>query len=150
MRLLPLFALAFPVFELAVLIKVGSELGILLTFALLFAGVMAGSFLLRIAGPATLWRMRARLQSGERPEQDMLDGLMMALAGILLIFPGFISDLIAVFCLLPITRNLLLQRASKGRWQSVPPQERDWQQSRPSQSSAHQPQTLEGEWERRD
>lgn len=151
MRLLPLLVLLFPVLELAILIKVGSELGVLLTFVLLFIAAAAGIFLMRIAGPATMLRMRARLQSGEQPEQEMLGGLMLGLAGLLLLIPGFISDFLAILCLLPVTRSLLLDRVGRKVWQGRSVHDTDFSQGgeQPAQRQTP-PQTIEGEWERRD
>jgi UPF0716 family protein affecting phage T7 exclusion len=62
---------------------------------------MLGVFVLRIAGLATALRARESLNRGELPAQTMLEGLMLALAGGLLILPGFISDVLGLIMLLP-------------------------------------------------
>ena len=146
MRVLLFVFILFPLLELALLIKVGSSIGVLTTLLLVIASALVGGFLLRIAGPATAWRARARLLSGEAPEQEILDGLLMALGGFLLLLPGFLSDVLGVLCLLPFTRHLLRKRlflraAQRSAHAAQPGQEA------PKQS---RPQVIEGEWERRD
>lgn len=145
MRLLLLAFILFPLLELAVLIQVGSSIGVLATLLLILAGVMAGGFLLRIAGPVTVWRARAGLLDGEAPEQEMLGGLLLALGGVLLLLPGFISDILGILCLLPFTRHLLCRRL-KRRAECFQAQSGQAERE-PSRSS---PQIIEGEWERRD
>ncbi|MCQ4346010.1 FxsA family protein [Pseudomonas stutzeri] len=135
----------FPLLELALLIVVGSHIGVLATLLLVIAGALAGGFLLRIAGPATAWRARARLLAGEPPEQEMLDGLLLALGGFLLLLPGFVSDALGILCLLPFTRRSLRQRLLRGaarrRPQSGPA---------PHEPGQSRPQVIEGEWRRHD
>ncbi len=146
MRVLLFVFILFPLLELALLIKVGSSIGVLTTLLLVIASALVGGFLLRIAGPATAWRARARLLSGEAPEQEMLDGLLMALGGFLLLLPGFLSDVLGVLCLLPFTRHLLRKRLGLRAAQ------RSAHTSQPGQEAPKQPrpQVIEGEWERRD
>lgn len=146
MRVLLFAFILFPLLELAVLIKVGSSIGVLPTLLLLIASALAGGFVLRIAGPATAWRARARLLSGEPPEQEMLDGLLLALGGFLLLLPGFISDVLGLLCLLPFTRHLLHQRLSRRAGQ----RSQSAFQARQGEQGGSRPQIIEGEWERRD
>jgi len=155
MRVLLFAFILFPLLELALLIKVGSSIGVLTTLLLVIGSALVGGFLLRIAGPATAWRARARLLSGEAPEQEMLDGLLMALGGFLLLLPGFLSDVLGVLCLLPFTRHLLRKRlglraqrfaqSSMHADHSDPAGQPGQEASKPSR-----PQVIEGEWERRD
>ncbi len=146
MHLLPFVFILFPLLELALLIQVGSSIGVLATLLLIIASALVGGFLLRIAGPATAWRARARLLSGEMPEQEVLDGLLMALGGFLLLLPGFISDLLGLFCLLPFTRHLLKRRLSRrARQHSARGPQAGEDGSAPSR-----PQIIEGEWKRHD
>ncbi|OEC47188.1 membrane protein FxsA [Pseudomonas sp. 1D4] len=110
MRVFAFLFLLFPLIELAVLIKVGSVIGVFPTLLLLVATALLGSFMLRIAGVATAWRARERLARGELPEQEMLEGLMIAVGGGLLLLPGFISDLFGLVCIIPFTRRLVIRR----------------------------------------
>ncbi|WP_455230313.1 FxsA family protein [Geopseudomonas aromaticivorans] len=146
MHLLPFVFILFPLLELALLIQVGSSIGVLATLLLIIAGALVGGFLLRIAGPATAWRARARLLSGEMPEQEVLDGLLMALGGFLLLLPGFISDLLGLFCLLPFTRHLLKRRLSRRATQYSARAAQAGQDG----SAPARPQIIEGEWKRHD
>lgn len=155
MRVLLFVFILFPLLELALLIKVGGSIGVLPTLLLIVAGVLVGGFLLRIAGPATAWRARARLLAGEQPEQEMLDGLLIALGGLLLLLPGFISDVLGLFCLLPFTRHLLRRRLNLRAQQFA----RDAAQPGPSaapgqpgqeRAQPSRPQVIEGEWRRHD
>lgn len=99
MRIFMLLFLLFPLAELFLLIKVGSEIGALATILLLIISGLAGILLMRLAGFATAWRARERLAHGELPEREMLEGLMMAVGGGLLFLPGFISDVLALVIL---------------------------------------------------
>ncbi|WP_165674428.1 FxsA family protein [Metapseudomonas otitidis] len=110
MRVFAFLFLLLPLIELAVLIKVGSVIGVFPTLLLLVATALLGSFMLRIAGVATAWRARERLARGELPEQEMLEGLMIAVGGGLLLLPGFISDLFGLVCIIPFTRRLVIRR----------------------------------------
>lgn len=110
MRLFLLLFLLFPLLELVVMIKVGGAIGALAVVLLIVGSGILGVTLIRIAGPAMALRARERLARGEMPEAAMLEGLMLAVGGLLLLFPGFLSDALAVVCLLPMTRNLLLRK----------------------------------------
>lgn len=146
MRVLLFAFILFPMLELAVLIKVGSSIGVLATLLLVVASALIGGFILRIAGPATAWRARERLLSGEAPEQEMFDGVLLALGGFLILLPGFISDALGLLCLLPFTRHLLYRRLIRSA------SRRAGQASQAGQNGADAPrvQIIEGEWERRD
>lgn len=87
--------------------------GFLWTFLLVVATSMLGLFVMRVAGFATGLRARESLARGELPAQEMLEGLMVAVGGGLLLLPGFISDILGVICLLPITRRLLISKVRR-------------------------------------
>lgn len=110
MRLFLIAFLLFPFIELALLIQVGSAIGVLPTLLLVIGSGVLGVLLLRVAGVATAWRARERLARGELPEQEMLEGLLIAVGGGLLLLPGFVSDLFGLLCLLPVTRRLVVRR----------------------------------------
>ncbi len=106
MRPFLLLFLLFPVLELFVFVKVSGAIGFFPALLLIILGSMLGVLVLRVAGLATALRARESLNRGELPAQTMLEGLMMALAGGLLILPGFISDVVGLVMLLPFTRKL--------------------------------------------
>jgi UPF0716 protein FxsA len=153
MRIFLLLFLLFPLAELALLIKVGSSIGVLPTILLLVISGMAGILLLRLAGFATAWRARERLARGELPEREMLQGLMMAVAGGLLFLPGFLSDIIALLVLFPPSRKLFLgivRRRVEAQAERRRAFADDLRQQQEHSAGPQRPNVIEGEWERRD
>ncbi len=154
MRAFLFLFLLFPLIELALLIQVGSAIGVLPTLLLVIATAVLGSILLRVAGVATAWRAREKLARGELPEQEMLEGLLIAVGGGLLLLPGFISDIFGAFCLIPFTRRLLVDKVRLRAAEQAMRQRAffDDQAARSGQTrpGASQPNVLEGEYERRD
>lgn len=154
MRVFLFLFLLFPIIELAVLIQVGSAIGVFPTLLLVIGTAVLGSVLLRVAGIATAWRARERLSRGELPEQEMLEGLLIAVGGGLLILPGFISDLFGVLCLIPFTRRLLVGKIRRRAEEQALRQRAffDDAAARAGQSGRDgtRPNVLEGEYERRD
>lgn len=113
---MPVFLLLFiilPVAELAVLIQVGSVIGVLNTVGLVFLTAVIGAWLLRQQGLATLLRANERLNSGELPAREVAEGLILAVGGAMLLTPGFITDTFGFLCLLPGTRHWLAAQALK-------------------------------------
>lgn len=143
--------LLLPVLELALLIQVGSAIGVLPTLGLIILSAVLGILLLRVAGLATAWRARERLARGELPEREMFDGLLLVLGGLLLLLPGFISDLFGLLCVLPFSRHLLLGRLQRQQQEQAARQRAfadDLAGAR--DASAQRPQVIEGEYQRRD
>ena len=112
MPLLLLFVI-MPVLEMWVLIEVGSEIGALTTIGLVLLTAMIGLALLRRQGISTLTRANQRMQSGQLPAQEMVEGIFLAVGGALLLTPGFITDAIGFACLLPGIRHLIIGRLLK-------------------------------------
>lgn len=110
MRAFLLLFLLFPVLELYVFFKVSTAIGFFPALLLIIAGSALGVLVMRVAGLATVLRTRASLQRGELPAEQMFNGLVTAVGGVLLIVPGFVSDLLAVLCLLPFTRHFLIRK----------------------------------------
>lgn len=104
MRFLLLF-FAIPVIEIACLIKVGQSLGVFTTLLLLIVSTMLGIFLLRVQGIFTLLTLQQSMQQGDLPTEDMLAGMLLAVAGILFIIPGFVTSGIGFVFLLPVVRR---------------------------------------------
>jgi UPF0716 protein FxsA len=103
--LLPLIVLSLG--EIAVFILVGDAIGVWRTVALVFLSILAGLLVLRVQGVMTLVRVRDALRRGEAPEVELFDGACLLVAGILLMIPGFLTDIVALLLLLPLVRNLL-------------------------------------------
>ncbi len=95
-----------PVLELAVAIEVGRWAGALPTLGALLLIAVLGVMIVRRQG-AVAWRsLNSSLQAGRPPSRDVADGAVLVLAGVLLILPGFVSDVLALLLLFPLTRPL--------------------------------------------
>ena len=103
--ILLLLFIGVPVIEIYVLIQVGHEIGALWTIVLLFAIAALGSALLRLQGLATLAQVQAALARGELPTEAILEGLVLLLAGVLMVTPGFVTDIAGFLFLLPALRR---------------------------------------------
>lgn len=108
MRFLVLLFIVVPIVEMWVLIEVGSAIGALSTIALVFLTAAIGLALLRQQGINTLLKVNFRMERGELPAGEILEGVMLAVGGALLLTPGFITDAIGFCCLLPFTRKALV------------------------------------------
>jgi UPF0716 protein FxsA len=104
--LLLLFLLV-PFAELYVLIQVGHVIGALPTIAVLIAVSIVGAWLVKREGFATLARARERIDAGELPGRELVDGVLILFAGALLVSPGFLTDVVGVLLLLPPVRAAL-------------------------------------------
>jgi UPF0716 protein FxsA len=102
--LLLLFVL-IPVIELSVLIEVGDAIGALSTVALVFLTAIIGVSLVRSQGLSTLMQVQQKLARGEAPGKEIVEGMMLAAAGVLLLIPGFVTDFIGLLLLTPFTRS---------------------------------------------
>ena len=107
-RLFILFAVV-PVIEVYLLIKVGSLIGALPTVALLLAISMVGAWLVRHQGFELMRRIQAELAQGRLPAAELLDGAMVLVGGVLLLTPGFFTDFLGLFFLIPVTRAIIKQ-----------------------------------------
>jgi UPF0716 protein FxsA len=108
--LIILALLALPFIEIAVFIKVGELIGVWPTVALALLGSGAGVIVVRAAGFAMLGRARVAVARNEPPVDELLDGLCILLAGILLIVPGFVTDVLGLLLLLPWIRRHVRRR----------------------------------------
>jgi len=100
---LPLLFL-LPIVEMYLLIRVGGYLGAAPTILLVVGAAFLGMLVLRMQGPATLQRVAARLQAGEAPALELAEGALLAAAGMLLLLPGFCSDIVGLVLLVPAVR----------------------------------------------
>jgi UPF0716 protein FxsA len=115
LRRLPLLLLAFVVAEMVLLITLGRWLGVWPTILLVLGGGIAGAWLARWQGLRTALRARDQLANGVLPTTEMTDGFLIALAAVLLILPGVLTDLLGLALLFPPTRALL-RRAVIGQF----------------------------------
>jgi len=111
-RLLFLFTLV-PVLELYVLIEAGRQIGVGPTIAMIMFTGIAGAYLARSQGFNLISRIQNDLNQGRVPAGEMMDGAMILAGGLLLLTPGFCTDLIG-FCLLtPATRDICKKSLQK-------------------------------------
>jgi len=114
--LLPLVLLfiVVPIAELAVIIQVGQQIGVLWTVAILIADSLLGAALMRSQGRAAWRRFNEATAAGRVPAREVLDGALVIFGGALLLTPGFLSDILGLLLLLPptraIVRTVLLRR----------------------------------------
>jgi UPF0716 protein FxsA len=99
-----------PIIEMYLLIRVGGYIGALPTIVLVMVTAVVGVALLRVQGLATLTRGLGRLESGELPAREMAEGILLAVAGALLITPGFVTDALGFLLLFPPGRAAVARR----------------------------------------
>ena len=95
-----------PVSEIYILIAIGGQIGILPSIALVILTGIVGASLARSQGLQTLGRIRDSFQQGVVPGEELLNALLIAIAGIVLLTPGFLTDAAGLFLLIPATRTL--------------------------------------------
>jgi len=105
--------IAVPLLELYVLIEVGSGLGGIATIALCLFTAALGGFIIRIQGIRTLLSAQQQVAQGAIPAEHALHGILLAIAGLLLFLPGFITDCLGFLLLIPKMRELLIKKAVK-------------------------------------
>lgn len=110
MRVFLWLFLASPLIELWFMIRVGSQLGAITTIFLLIAAGVIGMNLLRQQSLSTLMRVDQRLQTGELPAAEILEGFILTLTAVLLIIPGFITDMLAIPLLISPLRRWAVKR----------------------------------------
>ena len=103
---LPLFVLALPILEIAGFVVVGRQIGVLATIGLVLLSALVGTFLLRQQGFDVMARVRAEIDAGRNPGRQLAHGLMVLIAAMLLIAPGFISDILGILLFIPAVRDL--------------------------------------------
>lgn len=105
-RLFVLFT-AVSLLEIFVLVKVGSFLGALPTVALVIVTALIGSALVRSQGLQLIQQYQQRIAKGEMPGQQLVEGLMLIITGVLLVTPGFVTDLCGLLLLQPSIRGAI-------------------------------------------
>lgn len=105
--------LTVPVIEIAVFIEVGGWIGLWPTIALIVLTAFLGSWQLRLQGLATLERARRQLDRGEVPAKELFDGLCLMVGGVLLLTPGFVTDLSGALLFVPAVRTWLRGRLGR-------------------------------------
>jgi UPF0716 protein FxsA len=101
----PLILLLWPLVEIAGFVLVGSQIGVLATIGLVIATSIAGGLLMRFQGFGTLVRIRQEMDAGRDPSRNLAHGMMILFAGLLLLLPGFFTDIIGILLFIPPIRD---------------------------------------------
>ena len=105
MRFLFLLFIIVPIVEITLLINVGQAIGAWYTVGLVLLSAFVGVNMLRYQGVSTLARAQSRMNEGQIPGSEMIEGIVLAVGGALLLTPGFVTDVIGFLCLIPFTRQ---------------------------------------------
>ena len=115
-----LFAV-IPMIELSLLIKVGSQIGLFNTIALVILTAVIGAYMVKMEGLGVMYRIQQSMQEGIFPEDELVNGMMILVAGALLLTPGFFTDIIGFLMVFPFTRNFIRVYAMKYIKGKMPP-----------------------------
>lgn len=155
----PLLFIVIPLVELYFIIVVGDIIGAFWTVMLVLLTAVVGVNLLRFQGMSTLTRAQKNMAQGALPAMEMMEGVALALAGVLLITPGFITDSIGFLLLIPASRQAIIRyilarssvHTSFNGFQSGQHQQHRKSGTKSSDSSsAKAGRTIEGEYRRED
>ncbi len=113
MPLLFIIFVIIPLTEIALFIAIGGQIGLWWTLSLTFVTALIGAFLVRSEGLQTIFSARARMRDNEIPLDALFHGICIAVAGALLITPGFLTDAIGFLLLTPPFRNKLQKMAAR-------------------------------------
>ena len=105
--------LGIPLIEIYLFIKVGSEIGALNTILLILSTAVLGIWYARYEGFNTLRSGMSQLVKNELPLYEIVSGAAIAFAALLLILPGFATDIIGILLVFPVTRKIILSKYSK-------------------------------------
>ncbi len=147
-NLLVLLFIFTPLIEIYLLISIGQHIGALLTIALVLFTAGLGVTLLRYQGLMTLEKIRQELDHQQLPAAPLLEGMMLLIAGVLLLTPGFVTDTLGFICLVPSIRAKLANSVLKRAVVTQHQRRHRTQEGGQNQKQTH---TLEGEfWEHKD
>ena len=102
-----------PIIEIYLFIKIGSEIGAFTTIFLIFATAVIGVYYAKYEGINTLRSGFQQLSKNETPAYEVISGAAIAFAALLLIIPGFATDILGFLLIFPVTRKLFFSKISK-------------------------------------
>jgi UPF0716 protein FxsA len=159
----PLLFIVIPLVELYFIIAVGEQIGAFWTIILVLLTAVVGVNLLRFQGMSTLARAQKNMAQGQIPAMEMVEGVALAVAGVLLITPGFITDSIGLLLLIPVSRQFivrfLMARATVktnfnggmgGSQQDQQQKQQGFYGKKPDANKPKVGRTIEGEYKRED
>lgn len=160
-RTLFLLFIILPIIEIALLMEIGSLLGFWTTLGIIVLTAWVGAKKVREQGIATMHSVQEKMNQGEMPSDEIVAGLMLLVSGVLLVTPGFVTDIIGLTLLVPAARSAIA-KAVKKHIKVAPMQGMHSQQSFYYQQShfnqgndfeqarTNDADTIEGEYERKD
>ena len=107
--------IGLPALEIFLMIKIGGKIGALNTISLILLTAIVGIYFAKLQGLQTLKSGMINLYQNKVPVYELMSGASIAIAALLLIIPGFFTDLIGFFLLIPFTRNFLFKILIKGK-----------------------------------
>jgi UPF0716 protein FxsA len=110
-----LFFIGLPTLEIFLMIKIGGKVGALNTVAMVFLTAIIGAYFAKLQGMQTLKSGMLNLYQNKLPLYELLSGASIAMAGLLLIIPGFFTDFIGFLILIPFTRKIIFKIIMKNR-----------------------------------
>jgi len=110
-----------PAMEIYLLIQIGSVIGALNTLLIIIFTGIAGAYLARLEGMRTLLKIQSSLQQGIMPAEEMIDALIILIAGIVLLTPGFLTDITGLLLLVPQIRLVVKRwlRKKFDQWTNI-------------------------------
>jgi UPF0716 protein FxsA len=124
-KLLLLFVIV-PLIEIMLFIEIGSRIGTWMTLLIVAGTAVVGASLAHQEGLKTWWRIQDKLSSGILPDTELLDALLILMAGITLITPGFLTDAIGFLLLYPGTRRAIQRWLRRQLSQRLQVHDREW------------------------
>ena len=110
--LIPLILIIVPIIEIALFVQVGGAIGLGWTLIIILATAMLGARAIRRQGIEALVRAQAQMASGQPPVGEIVHGVLILIAGILLLTPGFMTDALGFLLLFPAARLFVLELAA--------------------------------------
>ena len=108
-----LLIILIPIIEIYLLIKIGSQIGAIATILLIFTTAIVGIYYAKYEGLNTLKSGFLQLSKNETPAYEVISGAVIAFAALLLIIPGFATDLLGFLLIFPLTRKIILNKFSQ-------------------------------------
>ena len=107
-----LFIIGIPAIEIYLMIKVGNVIGALNTILLIFFTAITGVYFAKLAGLSTLRSGLGQIVKNEMPIYEIISGAALAFAALLLILPGFLTDIVGFLLIIPVTRKFFIKSIS--------------------------------------
>ena len=102
-----LFFSLIPVVEIAILIEIGSYIGVTKTIIIVILTAIIGAYLVRREGITVILKLRQKIQEGKMPAEELFDGVMILVAGAFLLTPGFATDVVGFLLVFPSSRRII-------------------------------------------